>query len=100
MPTSFTLRPLAAALALGVLSSAALASEADWFLKSDQLKGASVVKDRKGQVDVNGFQWSVTAETSWLKGGGASVGKVRSAGTRAGTRAFRPSRPTSLPARP
>jgi type VI protein secretion system component Hcp len=76
MPTSFTLRPLAAALALGVLSSAALASEADWFLKSDQLKGASVVKDRKGQVDVNGFQWSVTAETSWLKGGGASVGKA------------------------
>lgn len=75
MPTPSTLRPLAAALALGVLSTAALASEADWFLKSDQLKGASVVKDREGQVEVNSFQWAVTADTSWIKGGGASVGK-------------------------
>lgn len=76
MPTSFTLRPLAAALMLGVLSTAALASEDDWFLKSDQLKGATQVDGRRFQVDVNSFHWSVTAESSWTKGGGASVGKA------------------------
>lgn len=69
-----TLRPVAAALLLSALASQAYADD-QWFLSAKDLKGDSLVDGRKGQVEVSGFHFGVTAESSWTKGGGASVGK-------------------------
>ena len=97
-----TLRPVAAALLLSALASQAYADD-QWFLSAKDLKGDSQVDGRKGQVEVSGFHFGVTAESSWTKGGGASVGKpVPSAisWNRAGTQASRRSIQTSGRARP
>lgn len=75
MLTAIPLRPLAAAVLALSVSTLAHAAE-DWFLKSPDFRGDALVKGREGQVALNSFQWSVTADTSWVKGSGAAVGKA------------------------
>ena len=41
----------------------------------DKADGESVQKGKKKWVEIQGWEWEVEAETSWTKGGGASVGK-------------------------
>ena len=41
----------------------------------DSAEGESIVKGRERWVEVQGWEWEVEAESSWTKGGGASVGK-------------------------
>jgi type VI secretion system Hcp family effector len=41
----------------------------------DKADGESVQKGRERWVEIQGWDWEVEAETSWTKGGGASVGK-------------------------
>lgn len=37
--------------------------------------GESMVRGKEKWVEIQGWDWEVEAETSWTKGGGASVGK-------------------------
>jgi type VI secretion system secreted protein Hcp len=41
----------------------------------DKAAGESVQKSKKDWVEIQSWDWDVEAETSWTKGGGASVGK-------------------------
>ena len=41
----------------------------------DKASGESTQKGNEKWVEVEGWDWEVEAETSWTKGGGASVGK-------------------------
>jgi type VI secretion system Hcp family effector len=41
----------------------------------DKADGESTQKGREKWVDLQGWDWEIEAETSWTKGGGASVGK-------------------------
>ncbi|MGZ5220467.1 MAG: Hcp family type VI secretion system effector [Chitinophagaceae bacterium] len=41
----------------------------------DKADGESVQKGKEKWVEIRGWDWDVEAETSWTKGGGASVGK-------------------------
>lgn len=41
----------------------------------DKADGESTQKGKEKWVEVEGWDWDVEAETSWTKGGGASVGK-------------------------
>jgi len=41
----------------------------------DKADGESIQKGKERWVEVQGWDWEVEAETSWTKGGGASVGK-------------------------
>ena len=41
----------------------------------DKADGESVVKGKEKWIEIQGWDWEVEAETSWTKGGGASVGK-------------------------
>jgi type VI secretion system secreted protein Hcp len=41
----------------------------------DKALGESVQKGKKNWVEIRAWDWEVDAETSWTKGGGASVGK-------------------------
>lgn len=41
----------------------------------DKADGESIVKGKEKWVEVQGWDWEVEAESSWTKGGGASVGK-------------------------
>ena len=41
----------------------------------DKADGESVAKGKEKWVEIQGWGWEVDAETSWTKGGGASVGK-------------------------
>jgi len=45
------------------------------FLKLDGLDGESMQKGMEKAIEIQGWDWEVEAETSWTKGGGASVGK-------------------------
>jgi len=38
-------------------------------------QGESIQKGKENWVEIQGWDWEVDAETSWTKGGGASVGK-------------------------
>ena len=42
---------------------------------STVIEGESVVKGYENWIDLDAVAWSVTADSSWTKGGGASVGK-------------------------
>lgn len=42
---------------------------------SPLIEGETVGKDYENWIDLDSVAWSVTADTSWTKGGGASVGK-------------------------
>lgn len=47
------------------------------FIKfSNDTKGESKQKGFEGQIELQGWDWEVEAESSWIKGGGASVGKA------------------------
>ena len=41
----------------------------------DKADGESIQKGKEKWVEIQGWDWEVAAETSWTKGGGASVGK-------------------------
>ena len=41
----------------------------------DKADGESIQKGKEKWVEIRGWDWEVEAETSWTKGGGASVGK-------------------------
>ena len=41
----------------------------------DKANGESIVKGKERWVEVREWAWEIEAETSWTKGGGASVGK-------------------------
>ena len=41
----------------------------------DKADGESVQKGKEKWVEIQGWSWEIEAETSWTKGGGASVGK-------------------------
>lgn len=41
----------------------------------DKADGESIVKGKEKWIEIQGWDWEVEAETSWTKGGGASVGK-------------------------
>ena len=44
-------------------------------LKISNAPGESKIPDFKDWIELQGWDWEVDAETSWTKGGGASVGK-------------------------
>lgn len=41
----------------------------------DKADGESIQKGKEKWVEIQGWDWEVEAETSWTKGGGATVGK-------------------------
>jgi type VI secretion system Hcp family effector len=41
----------------------------------DKVDGESIQKGKEKWIEIQGWDWEVDAETSWTKGGGASVGK-------------------------
>jgi type VI secretion system secreted protein Hcp len=41
----------------------------------DKADGESIQKGKEKWIEIQGWDWDVEAETSWTKGGGASVGK-------------------------
>jgi type VI secretion system Hcp family effector len=45
------------------------------YIHFDKVDGESVQKGKEKWVEIQGWDWEVEAETSWTKGGGASVGK-------------------------
>ncbi len=45
------------------------------FMQIDGAEGEAKQKDFKGWIELQAWEWEVLAETSWSKGGGASVGK-------------------------
>ena len=48
------------------------------FILFDGAKGESHQKNfDTGHIEIDGFKWEVTSETSFTKGGGASVGKAQ-----------------------
>ena len=46
----------------------------------DKAEGESIQKGKEKWVEIQGWDWEVEAETSWTKGGGASVGKPNPGG--------------------
>ena len=42
----------------------------------DKAEGESVQKGKEKWIEIQGWEWEIDAETSWTKGGGASVGKA------------------------
>ncbi len=41
----------------------------------DKADGESIQKGKEKWIEIHGWDWEVQAESSWTKGGGASVGK-------------------------
>jgi type VI secretion system secreted protein Hcp len=41
----------------------------------DKADGESIQKGKEKWVEIEGWDWEIEADTSWTKGGGASVGK-------------------------
>ena len=41
----------------------------------DKADGESLQKSKEKWIEIQGWDWDIEAETSWTKGGGASVGK-------------------------
>ena len=41
----------------------------------DKADGESIQKGKEKWIEIQGWDWEIEAETSWTKGGGASVGK-------------------------
>ena len=63
---------------IGILFASAGISNAtsNLYMKIDNLQGESLVQGRANQVELNSFSFGVSAETSFLKGTGAAVGKA------------------------
>jgi type VI secretion system secreted protein Hcp len=45
------------------------------FMHFNSARGESKQDGYVGWVEIQGWDWDISAETSWIKGGGASVGK-------------------------
>ena len=45
------------------------------FIQFQGADGESIQKGKEKWIEIQGWDWEVEAETSWTKGGGASVGK-------------------------
>ena len=45
------------------------------FMNFSGARGESKQQGYEGWVEIQGWDWDISAETSWIKGGGASVGK-------------------------
>jgi type VI secretion system Hcp family effector len=45
------------------------------LIKISNAAGESKVPEHLGWIEIQGWDWEVEADTSWTKGGGASVGK-------------------------
>lgn len=43
----------------------------------DKADGESIQKGKEKWVEIQGWDWEIEAESSWTKGGGASVGKPK-----------------------
>jgi len=41
----------------------------------DKAEGESTQKGKEKWIEIQGWDWEIEAESSWTKGGGASVGK-------------------------
>ena len=41
----------------------------------DKAEGESIQKGKEKWIEITGWDWEVEADTSWVRGGGASVGK-------------------------
>jgi len=46
----------------------------------DKAEGESIQKGHEKWVEIQGWDWEIEAESSWTKGGGASVGKPNPGG--------------------
>lgn len=70
---------LATALAVVGLFTAPTALGDDYFMRlsggTPQIFGESTVKGYEKWIELDSAAWGVTADSSWTKGGGASVGK-------------------------
>ncbi len=70
---------LSTLLALTPAAVAALnpiqAEAANYYLKLDGIAGESTDKMHKEWIDLQSWSFGLTADSSWTKGGGASVGK-------------------------
>src|SRR5450755_2227640 len=42
----------------------------------DKADGESIQKGKEKWIEIQGWDWEIEAESSWTKGGGASVGKA------------------------
>jgi len=60
---------------LGALALPTLAQAADIFLLVQGVAGDSTAKGHEKWLRVSSLDWEIEAESSWTKGGGASVGK-------------------------
>jgi type VI secretion system secreted protein Hcp len=45
------------------------------FIHFGDIEGESIQKGKEKWIEIQGWDWEVEAQTSWTKGGGASVGK-------------------------
>lgn len=61
--------------ALAALSPSSAQAGQSYFLQLEGIPGDSVDKQHKDWVEIQSWSFGVTAESSWTKGGGASVGK-------------------------
>ena len=61
--------------AVAVLSPVQTEAATAYFLKLDGIPGESADKQHKEWIELQSWSFGVTAESSWTKGGGASVGK-------------------------
>jgi type VI secretion system secreted protein Hcp len=52
-----------------------MAAALNAFMKIKGAQGESRQGGFEGWIEIQGWEWEVEAETSWTKGGGASVGK-------------------------
>lgn len=61
--------------AVAALAPTSVAAATTYFLKLDGIPGESADKLHKEWIELQGWSLGVTAESSWTKGGGASLGK-------------------------
>lgn len=62
-------------VAIGLCALPGLAQAADIFMLIPNVAGDSIAKGHEKWIRVTSLDWAVVAESSWTKGGGASVGK-------------------------
>lgn len=74
MNTSRLIASVVASSAVLVAAPTAMAAQT-YSLKADKITGESVIKGQEGTIDLNSFDFGIEAETSFLKGTGAAVGK-------------------------
>jgi type VI secretion system secreted protein Hcp len=61
--------------AIAALAPPPVEAATSYFLKLEGIPGDSADKLHKEWIELQGWSFGVTAESSWSKGGGASVGK-------------------------